>query len=118
MPATINPAEYRLAYLELKLAQDSTAGLIDWQVAYEQALTDWQLADCRVLLGLVRRVSLNLMQRGAVRHLEGQLWEQWGDWPRAIGTLEQAVKLQAKIKKQICLIVGSPHQVQGGMPRE
>ncbi|MCL4298992.1 MAG: tetratricopeptide repeat protein [Anaerolineae bacterium] len=92
-----HPAEstlYQTAYLDLKLAQDTTAGLIAWQQAYEQALANWELERCRQLLALVRRVSLNQQQRGAVLHLEGMFWEQWGDWSTASRVLERAVSIQ------------------------
>ena len=87
---------YQTAYLELKLAQDPVAGLVEWQAVYEQALNGWNLERCRQLLTLVRRMSLDPGHQGVILNLEGLLWERWGDWFRARQTQERAVETQQK----------------------
>ncbi len=87
-------AVYQTAYLDLMLAQDQIAGLVKWQQVYEQALSNWELEQCRQLLALVRRRSLDPGHRGAILNLEGLFWEQWGDWATASRVLERAVSIQ------------------------
>ncbi len=94
MAHPVEATRYQTAYLDLKLTQDTTTGLVIWQQAYEQALTNWELERCRQLLALVRRIALNQQQRGAILHLEGMFWEQWGDWATASRVLERAVSIQ------------------------
>ncbi len=94
MTSTADSTRYQTAYLDLRLAQDLTEGLIVWQQVYEQALANSELERCRQLLGLVRRMSLNPQQRGAILHLEGMFWRQWGDWSTASRVLERAVSIQ------------------------
>lgn len=87
------PEIYQLAYLELKLEQALLDGLITWQNMYESALGNWELEKCRQLLGIVKRYPLDARQRGAVLHLEGLLWERWGDWATARICMERASEL-------------------------
>ncbi len=85
---------YQSAYLALKLEQDLLDGLVQWQRAYENALMEWELQHCRQLLTLVKRAPLSPIQQGAILHLEGRLWEQWGDWSSARHCMERAVAIQ------------------------
>jgi tetratricopeptide (TPR) repeat protein len=88
---TLQTSVYQSAYLELLLEKDLPTGLAHWQRMCESALGNWELGWARQLLSIAKRALLDPSQQGAVLHLEGLLWEQWGDWPTARRVVERAV---------------------------
>lgn len=92
-----------IAYLDICLEADLTAGLAAWEHAFAQARNGWQLGQTQQLLQIVKKYPLNQEQRAWLRTLEAHILVQQGEWSQAVVAYEQSLN---QLPQQVSALSG------------
>src|SRR5689334_6440691 len=94
------PFDFWLEYLA------HTPNLAAWENTFVEALISWQQGVCWRLLRQARQGPTNADERAIVRHNEGLLHAQGGDWPRAQACYQAALNdlSEEAVKRQMWVL--------------
>jgi tetratricopeptide (TPR) repeat protein len=85
------PLDYLAEWLHLALEDED--GVDHWQAHFDEVRVAWQLDRARGLLREAKRAALSQRGLAIVRHSEGMLYAQLGDWDQALHCLMRSVNL-------------------------
>ncbi len=77
----------------LHLALEDEDGVDHWQAHFDEVRVGWQLDQARGLLREAKRAALSRRGLAILRHSEGMLYAQLGDWDQAVHCLMRGVDL-------------------------
>lgn len=87
----VRPFDYLSEWLHLALEDED--GVDRWQEHFDEVRVAWQLDQARGLLREAKRAALSQRGLAILRHSEGMLYAQLGDWDQAVHCLIHGVDL-------------------------